>query len=601
MTKLRSRILIMALIVMAFTVSTVYAQNSSWTVEQIVSGHDDGFITETGVKWFDTTWIELKNRAVSLSSYYAFRGVEIPQDAIILNAYLQFTAPHPFTFPAAESLDVTIYGIKTGDLVSWSPTPDLESEPFTNALTNFDTTNMSNRIKINVTVTNQVKEIYSLSSWTDGNDMGFRILSVFVDDHLATRYQESFDNSPLASMKLYIEYVESTELTTYYKGYRIEQSIVNQFGLDSPRYWVDKPISMDTFGGGAPVRENVTTWDMPDLYNGTYGEPFDYVEPYQEGIFYDQVSNTDLTLNFLRSPTDVGWGVFNSSDKTFGQAVTFYMIGNYTESAPYDGHIVVLNAFGESFSGTWTGRSSANSKAMGLQVTEFNASHVTLIPSRSSTFLDISALDSTLGPIAPNNYYLIKTSIRNFANFWHGSKYEYAYANNVFSFDANTGEVISLGRANAYFNVTGDISDMNSFSLYEVNGDGVSSGAGLTHQMLRGWNPEISYPGYTVYDENDTLIGTFDTLDDAEAGVDNIPGVGQTPDEPNPPGTNWPEEGFGETTRFNMRFVIWGVGWFLIIGPIIIMCVKPWPLNIYLIFFLCVVLGFGLQLSIGSI
>ena len=144
---------------MAFTVSTVQA---TWEVNQIVSGPDDGFITETGVKWFDTPWVQVKSRSVSLTSYFAFRGVDIPPNATIINATLQFTAPGPVTFAPNASLDVTIYGLKTGDLTSWDPTPDLESEPSTLALTNWDATPLSNNAQINVTVTDQVKEIYDM-------------------------------------------------------------------------------------------------------------------------------------------------------------------------------------------------------------------------------------------------------------------------------------------------------------------------------------------------------------------------------------------------------------------------------------------------------
>lgn len=592
MTKVKSKIVFMAILLMALTVSMAHA---TWEVEQIESGPDDGFITETGVKWFDTTWIELKNREISSSSYYAFRGVNIPEDAIILNASLQFTAPHPYTFPAAESLDVTIYGLKTGDLTSWDPTPDLESEPFTSSFTNFDVTNMSAGISINVTVTNLVKEIYSLNAWTNGNDMGFRVVSVAVDSGLAQRYQESFDNAPLDSMKLYIEYTEATNTTTYYKGYKIVSSSVATYGLDNPDFWIEKPIT--TVGTGID-RKNVTTWDAWFIHNGIYGEPFDYVEPYQEGMFECNQHDASIDISQVRSPLG-SWGIFDTQYDSYGTGVTLYMLGDVGGTLPINGNLGVLNTVGHAWSGTWSTRNSNNQPAVGLLLKAVDNVTASLTPIATNILVS-SAVDSTVQDLPEDNYYLIKTQIVQFFDYWMGSQYQFGYINDIFSFDVATGDIVDLGRANIYFNTSNMANDMECLNLFVDYGQGVS-GDWVHHQMLRGWNAEISYEPYTVYDENGTLIGGFDTLEDAEAGIDAIDDVGQTPDDPNPPGTNYPDDGFGELTRFNVRFVLFLVGWFLIIAPLIIMVVKPWPMKVYLAFILCIALGFALQWTLGSI
>ena len=104
---------------------------------------------------------------------------------------------------------------------------------------------------------------------------------------------------------------------------------------------------------------------------------------------------------------------------------------------------------------------------------------------------------------------------------------------------------------------------------------------------------------YTVYDENGTLIGVFDSLEDAEEAIDDI--EGQTPDDPSPPGTTYPDDGFGQLTRFNMRFYIWMIGWILIFIPPLAMAYKTYPFQFYLVFFIVEVFGVSLLWSIASI
>lgn len=695
MTKVKSRIIFVSILLMALTVSMAHA---TWEVEQIESGPDDGFITETGVKWFDTTWIELKNRAISLTSYYAFRGVNIPEDAIILNASLQFTAPHPVTFPAAESLDVTIYGLKTGDLTSWDPTPDLESEPFTTTFTNFDTTNMSNGIKINVTVTNQVKEIYDMNAWTDGNDMGFRVVSVFFPSGLATRYQESFDNSPLNSMKLYIEYTEATNTTFYYKGYKIAESEGNL---------TQTATVSDLTSGDRKLYQ----WDSKTL-----DADFDQTNVslnHGANINYDTIKAVGSKAYILANPvldlTRILWLETPDNGDTFTENITIYDSGStqeYYSQAYHDGtfHIAYTTVGGEVYynnvtqllNGSWT----AYYPGLGLEIASHasvSAPQVAINPvnntiyvaySRGTTaniiktqlpvmfgngFWDVATnnlvtgarsevrvsengtvtwiiydngadairfyqvgagswtdvpwilrgFDTTVETYCGSAIGLISTTefvVVGSVDFVGGIGYPQSHTFNLGTFgvteyQGNVSNPTQTSWCIPYARSDGQVRliiNRQTLGVYEVPANWLGSWIqifwqawnikGTTHSLaMTGRDPLLGAGagnGYIVT-LNGTLIGEFDTIEEAEAAIDDI--EGQTPDDPNPPGTNYPDDGFGELTRFNVRFVLFALGWFLIIAPLIIMVIKPWPLKIYLVFVVCIALGFALQWTIGSI
>ena len=702
MSKYRSRILFMALIVMAFTVSAAYAQNNStWEVEQIESGADDGFITETGIKYFDTPWVQIKSKTTSLTSYFAFRGVNIPDNATILNAYLQFTAPDPTTFGLNGTLDVTIQGIKTAELTSWDPTPDLEGEPFTNALVNWDATPLSHGASINVTITHLVNEIYELYSWIDGNDMGFRVLSVFEDSILAARYQQSYENNPNQAMKLYIEYAESNETYIFYKGHTI---ISTRQGTGAVISWNDNDavtwnlLTADDVDYKTTVIINTTMGATPDalISAGTtiYGARRDTDSPYNTSLWrtLDRGDTWEKLAEISPNPgipdalyMGLAYDEIDTIYVGYTQAwdtwVKIYTISNNTLSSGFkifDGGFSggEIRTFWEelngvpwitSFGGT-TGSSVRRSRVM----RHYNGSweshvfmggadwrSVDIIMANETMFAVVFEIDNDRYAIYELTDYsdISSWSQRNtvgssISPYWDlgvwmddpviaseqtvGS-YEYIYTHwyherfnhwhsvlfnqtpsilstvefhNPKIYYQGSGTTMLLFSLNSrtpggehnivynplwWFRQARPLSSLIDLFMIEDAPDSIIGMGGDSYPFTAGSDV------YLVYDENGTLIGEFDTLEDAEAGIDAEPGVGQTPDNPNPPGTEWAEEGFGELTRFNMRFVIWGVGWFLIIVPVIIMAVKSWPLKIYLIFLICMALGVALQWSIGSI
>lgn len=701
MTKFKGKLLFMALLVMAFTVSAVHAQNSTWEVEQIESGPDDGFITETGNKYFDTPWVQIKSTTTSLTSYFAFRGVTIPENSTILYAALQFTAPGPTTFGLNGTLDVTIQGIKTGDLTSWDPTPDLDSEPFTNALVNWDATPLSRGASINVTVTDLVTEIYGLYSWLDGNDMGFRVLSVFEDSILAARYQQSYENSPNDAMKLYIEYRESNDTYIFYKGFTI---ISTRKGTGAVISWNDNDevtwnlltaedevyntsVMIDSTMGSTPdalisagttiygVRRAIiapyntslwrtfdlgNTWEKLAVIHATPGIP----DSLHMGLAYDlndtiyvgytQAWDTWVKVYTISNNTlSPGFKIFNGGFSG-GEIRTFWDEENevpwITSFGGTTGSSVRKSRVMRRYNGTWeshlfTGGTDwrsvdiikANETTWAV-VFEIDNDRYALYELTDDANISSWNQRNTIGNnISPSWDLGVWRDDPVIASEQSVGAYDYIYThwyntgvNQWASVRFNTtpsilatlefhtpkiyyqgsGTTMLLFQLNArtpggehnivynplwWFRQARSHSGLAAVSMFEDGPDSITAIGGDSYPYTAGSDVFI------VYDENGTLIGEFDTLEDAEAGIDDEPGVGQTPDNPNPPGTGWAEEGFGELTRFNMRFVIWAVGWFLIIAPLIIMAVKSWPLKIYLIFVVCIALGFALQWSIGSI
>ena len=98
---------------------------------------------------------------------------------------------------------------------------------------------------------------------------------------------------------------------------------------------------------------------------------------------------------------------------------------------------------------------------------------------------------------------------------------------------------------------------------------------------------------------NTTCLDLAVTLEDIKACLDEI--VGQTGDDPNPPGTTYPPDGFGQITRFNMRYYLWIIGQICVFAPVLAMAYRKYDINMYGAFFIVIMIGLGLLWSLSSI
>jgi hypothetical protein len=141
-------------------------------------------------------------------------------------------------------------------------------------------------------------------------------------------------------------------------------------------------------------------------------------------------------------------------------------------------------------------------------------------------------------------------------------------------------------------------------SLASLHEEPVSSSVSGNMQMIDLTHGTYTPSGWTVKDDNDndvnnTCIQNAQTLEEIKACIDNI--LDTDPHDPNPPLTDYPPDGWGALTRFNLRFYIWLTGWICIWAPLFGMAWRRYPLNYYGIFFITMLLGLGLLWSIGTI
>jgi hypothetical protein len=76
---------------------------------------------------------------------------------------------------------------------------------------------------------------------------------------------------------------------------------------------------------------------------------------------------------------------------------------------------------------------------------------------------------------------------------------------------------------------------------------------------------------------------------------------GTDPDNPNPPGTDYPQDGKGVLTRFNMKFWIWLIGWVCIIAPCLRIASGGLPIEYYYGYAIMILTGFALIWSVAGI
>lgn len=694
MTTKRGILLLFAITMVAFMILPAHGD---WEVEQIEHIADDGFITETGGAFFGTPWVQIKGGSVNLASFFAFRGVTIPDNSTILGAYLEFTAPFPWNYN--QTLDGTVYGLKTLDLPSWNPTPSLLSEPLTLSFTDFDIAPLISGVSINITVTEQVKEIYGLFGWKSNNDMGFTARTVAVSG--GARYAEAYDGDPLLSAKLYIEYAGSNATAQYYKGYLITSPTPGQganLGWNDQTnntYRLTTVVGDDVLTRLIPYNLNTIAPDAicsvgTDLYliakaqappwnvslvrtsdrGSTYtnlGEIKALSDPaggiHINAMVYDQ--NNSLHITYAKG-YDTYWKQFKIHNQSFTAEVMIHDGGfSINEHRSY---------WDDERNTVWFTRSGGTPGGSAVVATVLRRADSDgvwesyTLPYTPRIESDVTAIDGTMWWVVnKDNDRLIAHELMNYADItsWNISSTVGGFTDYIAAFfdvgiwkpGATEYLVVTMERGGVdaemwlcrwweigstwdtwNYNLTGwapssqpqfhapkhyyDSEDALRMAIIVEQDSGYSlidkdwvsyqtweptppTGVlkATTHIMTALGGDMFPFSSgqtqWNVYDENGTLIGTFDSLEDAQIAIDDI--EGQTPDDPNPPGTTYPEDGFGELTRFNMRFYIWMIGWVLVFIPPLAMAFKSYEFKMYLAFFIVEVFGWSLLWSIASI
>lgn len=703
MTKYKGKILFMAILVIAFSVSTVLAD---WEVEQIESVFDDGMITETGGKFFASPWVEIVGGSVNLNSYFAFRGVTIPDDSQIESAYLEFTAPFPWNYN--QSIPVTVYGLKAGDQPSWDPTPDLNGHIVTTNFTNHDMYDLISSNKINVTITDIVKEIYNLNAWESNNDMGFKVSALAVSG--GVRYQEAYESDPNSTLKLFIEYTENTTTKWYYKDYEIDlvtagnATALKWYDATDIRMRLTTAIGTDYLTQGVDPKANYSNiWERDTV--ASVGTDFYTIvnkptSPWNtslyrtsdRGITWTKIVDLEPTPGNLENGQMYAiaydqnntlhlawcdlWDTWTAEFKIHNQSlIKLYEVfdggNNVGEHRMFwDPSLdtIWVTRFGADPSGSarhpWIARKNDTTKvweSYKFDITDYRDNDVIVIGGKvywaihqegagaASQWLRLYNLtnynDLTswnfIGLFDAGGYFVsfdlgewngdpavsIETTISgneylkqytydggftlegvfNLTSYKPASKPEFHSPKMYFNANGNLRMASVVEQDSGYSLIDkswgayfisqppppSTVQKATAHWIYSIGGDMRPFSVGQTSWVV------TPPPGEDPPDPD--CIAQAVTLEDIQACIDNIPGVGETPDDPNPPGTTYPDDGFGEITRFNLRFTLWAIGWVLMIVPFFAMAWKTYTIKIYLMFILMFMLGLGLQWSLGSI
>lgn len=198
-----------------FGISTDHAHNharesSEFALETIVSqSTDDAEEEYDGDMDLDSGDLDFTQKKVAVR----FQNIDIPQDSIIKNAYIQFTAENNHEH---ESTGVDIFAEAIDD----SPTFSSEDE------------NISDRTKTSATVdwfipswrhdgdsgidqrtpdiSSLVEEVVDRDGWSDGNSIAFIILK----NNYGDRDARTFDFDPYSAPALHIDYFDATLIGT---------------------------------------------------------------------------------------------------------------------------------------------------------------------------------------------------------------------------------------------------------------------------------------------------------------------------------------------------------------------------------------------------
>ncbi len=190
--------------VIFFGVINTHAQDTTVTFQftiPISSGSDDVEEEEDGTMNFTSTDLELINDDVEQVVGLRFKNIQLPQGAIINQAYIQFTTDEI----SNGACDLQIYGEAADNAASFSLDPfDLSNRTPTDGLVNWSPPNWSvigedGSAQQTPNIDTIIQEIVNLPDWQSGNSINI----IFTGS--GKRVAESFEGNQDLAAKLVIE------------------------------------------------------------------------------------------------------------------------------------------------------------------------------------------------------------------------------------------------------------------------------------------------------------------------------------------------------------------------------------------------------------
>ena len=263
-----------------------------------------------------------------------FTNIDIPQDALILNAYLQFDSWAASTdstsvviwtedsedAPAIMDVDYNISSrVKTAESVPWIDIPA------------WSTGGLSGPDQQTPELASIIQPIVDKTGWVAGNNL------CFIIEGYGLRLATSWDNNANLAPQLLVEF-----------GAKISETVCDSYTSPSGKNWTDSGIYWDTipnsFGGDSIIRVDLTvlesstsmiTESVCDSYTSPSGKVWTvsdtYLDTIPNAVGCDSVISIDLTVNY-GSTSSLTETVCNSYTSPSGKVWT--VSGSYLDTIP---------------------------------------------------------------------------------------------------------------------------------------------------------------------------------------------------------------------------------------------------------------------------
>jgi hypothetical protein len=541
----------------------VMAPPQSQTVH-IIDTRDDGFVTEAGIG-IDSSLAHILDPGMDIRAFLVFREISVDFWEPLTNATLRLRTSNTLAFDNDSS--VTVYGIKLADLQDegFLGPSFIMSAPLTSASVNVNTSQFYGQTWHDIDVTAIVEELIRNPRWDGegtpggwaGDDIGFIILGA-PDD---TRYFYDYRGNPSYSADLVIHWnhaptppvIPNPVFNETYRGYNIWNSTGSYFDIHLIDY-SEWPTTVDVGG-----------WLY--VYNTTGINPY----------------NIDMSDKIRKSNA--------TADSPFGNNGSILLRLDAYDIRNFGGpDLNRLNWALISFCNV-DGSMVDNHGGAGFEHASITVRH-NADNSTNDIFRFANFIDSALGASTSNTIHFGISQSPFYLNITWDFSAQYLHMD-IYDDEDMTVLLDSTNHGPGYGGIqAGGYNFHMVFNTYTLGPPWLGTMQNITVVSEGSVSPDVTW---TVTYENGTIVcqGLGD-YEDALLCIENE--LGADPEDPDPPGEEWPET--GPFTRFRTRAYFFILGFACFFGPVWFFAWKR-PSGYYiLVGALIMLIGVGLLIQV---